>query len=228
MTPQPPVLDLFGVAKVYPGPPPVTALDGVNLTVQAGELVVIVGPSGSGKSTLLNIMGGLDRATAGSVEIAGHDLTELNDKQLSGIRAVMMGFVFQEFFLMSGMSAIDNVAEGLRYRGMPRKDRLERAATSLVQVGLSHRMEHLPTQLSGGERQRVAIARALVGEPAVVFADEPTGNLDTRTSDEIVNLLEHLNAGGSTIVVITHDLDVASHFPRRIEIRDGQVVTETG
>ena len=221
------VLELFGVAKVYPGPPPVTALDGVNLTVRAGELVAVVGPSGSGKSTLLNIMGGLDRATSGSVEIAGRDLMDLNDRQLSGIRAVMMGFVFQEFFLMSGTSALDNVAEGLRYRGMSRRHRNERASNALDQVGLSNRMEHLPTQLSGGERQRVAIARALVGEPAVVFADEPTGNLDTRTSEGIVHLLEVLNAAGSTIVVITHDLEVASHFERRIEIRDGRMTGET-
>ena len=221
------VLELFGVAKVYPGPPPVTALDGVNLTVRAGELVAVVGPSGSGKSTLLNIMGGLDRATSGSVEIAGRDLMDLNDRQLSGIRAVMMGFVFQEFFLMSGTSALDNVAEGLRYRGMSRRHRNERASNALDQVGLSNRMEHLPTQLSGGERQRVAIARALVGEPAVVFADEPTGNLDTRTSEGIVHLLEDLNAAGSTIVVITHDLEVASHFERRIEIRDGRMTGET-
>ena len=215
------------MAKVYPGPPPVTALDGVNLTVRAGELVAVVGPSGSGKSTLLNIMGGLDRATSGSVEIAGRDLMDLNDRQLSGIRAVMMGFVFQEFFLMSGTSALDNVAEGLRYRGMSRRHRNERASNALDQVGLSNRMEHLPTQLSGGERQRVAIARALVGEPAVVFADEPTGNLDTRTSEGIVHLLEDLNAAGSTIVVITHDLEVASHFERRIEIRDGRMTGET-
>ena len=220
------VLDLFGVAKIYPGPPPVTALDGVNLRVGRGELVAIVGPSGSGKSTLLNIMGGLDRATAGSVELAGHDLMDLSDKQLSGLRATMMGFVFQEFFLMSGTSAIDNVAEGLRYRGLSRRKRLDRADNALQQVGLAHRMEHLPTQLSGGERQRVAIARALVGEPAVVFADEPTGNLDTKTSDGIVRLLEDLNRAGSTIVVITHNLEIARRFSRRIEIRDGRIAGE--
>ena len=220
------VLDLFGVAKVYPGPPPVTALDGVNLTVHAGELVAIVGPSGSGKSTLLNVMGGLDRATSGAVELAGRDLMDLTDKQLSGIRATMMGFVFQEFFLMSGTSAIDNVAEGLRYRGMSRRSRLARAHDALGRVGLEHRMGHLPTQLSGGERQRVAIARALVGDPAVVFADEPTGNLDTKTSDGIVGLLEELNSAGSTIVVITHNHEVAARFFRRIELRDGRIVGE--
>ena len=220
------VLDLFGVTKVYPGPPPVTALDGINLRVTAGEFVAIVGPSGSGKSTLLNLMGGLDQATAGSVEIGGHDLSDVSDAELSGIRAVMMGFVFQEFFLMSGTSAVDNVAEGLRYRGMSRRDRNEKAAHALTQVGLDHRMDHLPSQLSGGERQRVAIARALVGDPAVVFADEPTGNLDTKTSASIVTLLERLNAAGSTIVVITHNPEVAARCPRKIEIRDGQIVGE--
>ena len=154
------VLDLFGVSKVYPGPPPVTALDGVNLQVREGELLAIVGPSGSGKSTLLNIMGGLARATSGSVELAGHDLMDLSDKDLSGIRSNLMGFVFQEFFLMSGTTAIENVAEGLRYRGLTRRKRNDMAARALYQVGLHHRMEHVPTQLSGGERQRVAIARA--------------------------------------------------------------------
>lgn len=217
------VLDLFGVSKVYPGPPPVHALDGVNLQVRTGELVAIVGPSGSGKSTLLNLMGGLDRPTTGSIELAGHDLVDLSDKEVSGIRAGLMGFVFQEFFLMSGTSAIDNVAEGLRYRGVTRKKRLDRAARALYDVGLSHRMDHVPTQLSGGERQRVAIARALVGDPAVVFADEPTGNLDSSTSDDIVRLMEQLNRNGSTIVVITHDLEVASRFSRRVEIRDGRI-----
>ena len=222
------VLDLFGVAKTYPGPPPVTALDGVNVRIHRGELVAIVGPSGSGKSTLLNIMGGLDRPTAGSVAIEGNDIVEMSDRQVSGIRATLMGFVFQEFFLISGTSAIDNVAEGLRYRGMSRRARLDRAQSALDQVGLSHRMDHLPTQLSGGERQRVAIARALVGGPAIVFADEPTGNLDSKTSDDIVGLLENLNRAGSTIVVITHDLEVAGRFPRRIEIRDGRIAGEQG
>jgi len=217
------VLDLFGVTKVYPGPPPVVALDGVNLRVEAGELVAIVGPSGSGKSTLLNIMGGLDRATSGAVEMAGQDFMELSDRQISGIRATTIGFVFQEFFLLSGTSALENVAEGLRYRGVSRKKRLDRAAHALYQVGLGHRMDHLPSQLSGGERQRVAIARALVGEPTVVFADEPTGNLDSTTSEEIVGLLENLNRAGATIVVITHDLEVAAHFPRRVEMLDGRV-----
>ena len=221
-----PSLELSGVTKVYPGPPPVTALDGVTLTISPGELVAVVGPSGSGKSTLLNLMGGLDRPTSGSVKVAGRELTELDDRSLSGIRAGMIGFVFQEFFLLPRTPAVDNVAEGLRYRGTPGRIRRERAEEALRRVGLGHRMHHLPEQLSGGERQRVAIARALVGSPAVVFADEPTGNLDSNTSREITNLFRELNDEGATIVAITHDAEVASCFPRRIVMRDGSVVDE--
>ena len=224
--PDAPSLDLSEVTKVYPGPPPVTALAGVSLTIRPGELVAVVGPSGSGKSTLLNLMGGLDRPTSGSVRLAGLELTTLGDRSLSGIRAGMIGFVFQEFFLLARTPAIDNVAEGLRYRGMAGRARRERAEAALRRVGLGHRMHHLPDQLSGGERQRVAIARALVGNPAVVFADEPTGNLDSATSREITDLFAELNAEGATIVAITHDSEVASCFPRRIVMRDGSVVAE--
>ena len=224
--PDAPSLELSGVTKVYPGPPPVTALDGVTLTISPGELVAVVGASGSGKSTLLNMMGGLDRPTSGSVKVAGRELTELDDRSLSGIRAAMIGFVFQEFFLLSRTPALDNVAEGLRYRGMPGRVRRQKAEETLRRVGLGHRMHHLPEQLSGGERQRVAIARALVGNPAVVFADEPTGNLDSATSREITDLFKELNDQGATIVAITHDSEVASCFPRRIVMRDGSVVGE--
>lgn len=217
------VLRLEGVTKVYPGPPPVTALRDVDLEIGAGELVVVVGPSGSGKSTLLNLMGALDTPTEGAVAIDGQNTSELSDRELSGLRATRLGFIFQEFFLLSGTSALDNVADGLLYRGVGKAARRERAADALSRVGLGRRLDHLPNQLSGGERQRVAIARALVGDPAVVFADEPTGNLDSQTSREIVDLLLDLNEAGSTIVVITHDHEVASHFPRRLEILDGRL-----
>jgi len=220
-----PVLELQAVTKVYPGPPPVEALRGVDLIVGRGELVAIVGPSGSGKSTLLNIMGALDVPTEGEVWIEGHEISGLSDRRLSGIRSNRQGFIFQKFFLLAGTSAQDNVADGLLYRGEPRSIRRERAAEALERVGLGHRLDHLPTQLSGGERQRVAIARALVGSPALVFADEPTGNLDSRTSEDIVGLMLDLNDAGSTIVVITHDPEVAERFPRRLNLRDG-VMTE--
>ena len=219
-----PVVELTGVSKVYPGPPPVVALDSVDLVVNSGELVAVVGPSGSGKSTLLHVMGGLDRPTEGEVAIAGIDLGALNDKGISGLRAHNIGFVFQDFFLIEGVDAINNVAEGLVYRGLGRRERRARAVDALKSVGLGHRLDHTPAQLSGGERQRVAIARALIGDPAIVFADEPTGNLDSATSDEIAELFTRLNDAGSTIVAITHDLEFAGRFPRMVSLRDGRMV----
>ncbi|MDH4116541.1 MAG: ABC transporter ATP-binding protein [Acidimicrobiia bacterium] len=219
-----PVLRLRQVHKTYPGPPPVEAIRGVDLDIDPGEMVAIVGPSGSGKTTLLHLMGGLDRPSSGLVEINGVDVSRVSDRELSGLRAAKLGFVFQEFFLLAGVTALDNVAQGLVYRAVPPRDRRKLAAVALEKVGLGDRMTHLSTRLSGGERQRVGIARAIVGDPAIVFADEPTGNLDSVTSEEIVRLLLDLNAGGSTIVVITHDLDLASRFPRRVSMRDGNLL----
>jgi putative ABC transport system ATP-binding protein len=218
-----PVLRLRDVGKHYPGPPPVQALEGVDLDVASGDLVAIVGPSGAGKSTLLHIMGALDLPTEGTVEIDGVDVATLSDRRLSGLRSHRIGFIFQDFFLIEGMTATGNVAEGLLYRGLGPGQRQQRARAALERVGLGHRLGHLPRQLSGGERQRVAIARAVAGDPAIVFADEPTGNLDSHTSDEIADLFADLNAHGTTLVVITHDPELAAHFPRVISIRDGRL-----
>ncbi len=218
------LMKLRGVVKEYPGG--VRALKGVDIDVERGELLTIVGPSGSGKTTLLQIMGTLDRASAGEVWIDGFDAAAASDDELSALRARRIGFVFQQFYLLDGLSTVDNVAGGLLYSGLPSAQRRERAREALERVGLGHRLTHRPNQLSGGEKQRTAIARALIGRPSIVFADEPTGALDTRTGESIIELLSELNAAGTTIVVITHDTELAASFPRQVAVRDGQIVRD--
>jgi putative ABC transport system ATP-binding protein len=223
-----PVLELEDVTKAYAAEPPVIALAGVSFTVHRDELVAIVGPSGSGKSTLLHLMGTLDLPTSGTVRLTGLDVARMSDRELSALRATRIGFVFQQFFLAEHATALENVADGLLYGGASASARRAQASDALGRVGLAQRAGFRPTQLSGGERQRVAIARALVGEPAIVLADEPTGNLDSATGTAIIALLEALHAGGATIVVITHDRDLAARLPRRVEMLYGRIVTDTG
>lgn len=222
----PPVLELLSVHKSYEGDPPVDVIRGVDLTIRSGELVAIMGPSGSGKTTLLNIMGTLERPTSGRVRIAGDEVQSLPDRRLSALRGERLGFVFQQFFLIDSLTAEQNVAEGLLYRGVSSTARLSRAREMLDRVGLSHRLRHQPRHLSGGERQRVAIARALVGDPDVVLADEPTGNVDTGTAAGLIELLQRINRDGSTIVIITHDAHVAAAAGRRVELLDGAIVAD--
>ena len=222
-----PVLDVVDVTKSYPGHPPVQALRGVTLAISQGQLVGVVGPSGSGKTTLLQLMGTLDRPTSGRVRVIGLDVATMADDEVAYLRATRIGFVFQQFFLAEHSTVLENVTDGLLYAGVPRAERRERALAALELVGLAERPDARPTQLSGGQRQRVAIARALVGEPAIVLADEPTGNLDQATGQSILALIDQLHEAGSTIVVITHDRAIAERMPRKVELVDGQIVADS-
>ena len=217
------VLSVENVHKQYPTTPPVHALRGISFKIAESELVSVVGPSGCGKSTLLHLMGTLDRPSSGEVVVAGHRVSDLSDGDLSSIRAHHIGFVFQQFHLLSGMTALDNVADGLLYTGQPRSSRRELAEIELQRVGMGHRLDQDSIKLSGGELQRVATARAMVGGPSIVLADEPTGSLDSKNSEAIIELIKELHSAGSTIVVITHDIEIANSFPRVIVMRDGQV-----
>ena len=221
------VLQLEHVTKTYGSDTPVPALQGVSFAVGAGDLVAIVGPSGSGKSTLLHLMGTLERPTSGSVRVTGLDVSDLTDRELATVRATRIGFVFQQFFLAEHSTLLENVADGLLYAGVPAEERREQAADALAAVGLGGRLKSRPTQLSGGERQRVAIARALVGSPAIVLADEPTGNLDSATGEQIMALIDELNGRGATIVVITHEHAIAERCPRRIQLLDGRIISDS-
>ena len=220
------VVALTDVVKEYPGSPPVRAIDGISLRVREGDFVAIVGPSGSGKSTLLNLIGALDVPTSGTVHIAGHDIATLGDADLSALRNRHIGFVFQQFNLIEGLTAVENVAIGLMYAGEPLRRRSSRARIALERVGLGHRVDYRPGKLSGGERQRVAIARAIVGEPSLVLADEPTGNLDSRTGAEIMSAFHDLHRAGSTIVLITHDATLSASLARCVSLLDGCIVDD--
>jgi putative ABC transport system ATP-binding protein len=220
------VLELDGVTKVYGDDPPVPALRGVSFSVRPGELVAIVGPSGSGKSTLLHVIGTLERPSSGVVRIGGVDAAQLDDRELSKLRARNIGFVFQQFFLAEHATVRDNVADGLLYAGVRAAERYRRAEEAIEEVGLSERAHFKPTKLSGGERQRVAIARALVGRPTIVLADEPTGNLDSTNGASIMNLIRELNRAGATIIMITHDTGLADQLPRQIRVLDGEVISD--
>ncbi|MFG1688476.1 ABC transporter ATP-binding protein [Nonomuraea sp. NPDC049269] len=219
------MISLTDVTRSYSGG--VTALDKVSLEIERGELVAIVGPSGSGKSTMLNVVGTLDRPTSGTVRIDGYDVAKLSDGQLSALRATRIGFVFQHFHLAAKVPAVDNVADGLVYTGIGRAERRRRAAAALERVGLGHRLDHEPHELSGGERQRVAIARAVAGDPPLLLADEPTGALDSVSGTGVMDLLHDLNAAGTTIVIITHDREIAASLPRQVRMRDGQIVSDS-
>jgi len=224
---HPVVMELIELRKSYPGNPPVEALRGIDLVVHRGELLALVGTSGSGKSTMLNIMGALDRPTSGKLCVDGQDLSNFSDRELSTLRGSRIGFIFQQFHLIAGLSVLENVSTGLLYQGINRSLRMEKATQLLSRVGLGDRMTHLPHELSGGQQQRVAIARALMGDPAIVLADEPTGNLDSETSEEIMDLIHQLNEGGSTIVVVTHDGELARSLPGVVTLLDGVVKSDS-
>ncbi|MEV0390551.1 ABC transporter ATP-binding protein [Nonomuraea sp. NPDC050643] len=216
------IVELRGVTKTYAGG--VHALRGVDLSIARGDLLAIVGPSGSGKSTMLHMIGTLDRPSTGTVRVAGHDVARLSDRRLSALRSRHLGFVFQQFHLAPGVSALDNVADGLLYTGTNRRARRERAAAALDRVGLGHRLRHTPSELSGGEQQRVAVARAVAGDPPLLLADEPTGNLDSTAGADVLRVLAALHESGTTVAVITHDAEIAGWCPRRVRLRDGLIV----